>query len=103
MSAAPDQENTSPLARIRGGDDSAAGQLLAVAYGELRELAGALFRDQPTDHTLQPTALVNEACIRLLRSAGNGWNDRKHFMSVAARAMRQLLTDHARARRTERR
>jgi RNA polymerase sigma factor (TIGR02999 family) len=66
-----------------------------------------MFRDQPGGHTLQPTALVNEACIKLLKSheAGNAavWNDRKHFFRVAAKAMRNLLTDHARARKADRR
>lgn len=95
------------LERINAGDDAAAGELMSVAYAELRAIAGHVFRDQGAGHTLQPTALVSELCVRLLRSqeAGNAaeWNDRKHFFRVAAKAMRNLLTDHARAKRAERR
>lgn len=95
------------LDRIKSGDDAAANELMNIAYEELRAIAGHMFRDQPGGHTLQPTALVNEACIKLLKSheAGNAaaWNDRKHFFRVAAKAMRNLLTDHARAKKAERR
>ncbi len=103
MSQASTRDVTTLLAQLRAGDESAAGHLLAVVYDELRDLAAHMFRHQPGDHTLQPTALVNEACLRLLRSSDGGWNDRKHFLRVAAQAMRQLLTDHARARAAERR
>lgn len=95
------------LARIRAGDDAAAGELMSVAYDELRAIAGHVFAEQPHGHTLQPTALVNELCVRLLRLGHDGkaldLNDRKHFFRVAARAMRNLLTDHARAKRAVRR
>lgn len=103
MNPAASSDVTLLLARLRAGDDSAANDLLAAVYDELRGLAIHMFRDQPADHTLQPTALVNEACMRLLRSTGEGWNDRKHLLRAAAQAMRQLLTDHARARRALRR
>lgn len=72
-----------------------------MAYSELRSLAGSVFRDQPTDHTLQPTALVNEVCMKLLKGERSGWNDRSHFFRAAAKAMRHLLTDHARARNAQ--
>lgn len=91
------------LGRVRAGDEAAMPALLEVAYVELRVIAGGLFKNQPDDHTLQPTALVNELCIRLLGVADPDWNDRKHFVRAAARAMRNLLTDHARARRAQRR
>jgi RNA polymerase sigma factor (TIGR02999 family) len=95
------------LDRIKSGDDAATNELMSIAYEELRAIAGHMFRDQPGGHTLQPTALVNEVCIKLLKSheAGNAaaWNDRKHFFRVAAKAMRNLLTDHARAKKAERR
>jgi len=95
------------LDRIKSGDDAATNELMSVAYEELRAIAGHIFKDQAGGHTLQPTALVNEACIKLLNSheAGNAaeWNDRKHFFRVAAKAMRNLLTDHARAKKAERR
>lgn len=103
MSTPDDQGVTRLLARIRAGDEAATGELLSVAYAELRGIAGNLFGDQPGDHTLQPTALVHEACARLLASHAGGWNDRKHFFRAAAQAMRHLLTDHARAKRAERR
>ncbi|MBL8764997.1 MAG: sigma-70 family RNA polymerase sigma factor [Phycisphaerae bacterium] len=91
------------LANVRRGDPSAMGALLNAAYRELRGIAGNLFRDQPTEHTLQPTALVNEVCVRLLGADSVEWNDRKHFVRAAAMAMRNLLTDHARAKRADRR
>lgn len=103
MNPTPDTDVTLLLERIREGDESATGELLDIAYSELRGIAGNLFRGQPGDHTLQPTALVNEVCLRLLRSDHADWADRKHFFCVAAKAMRNLLTDHARAKAAERR
>ena len=84
--------------------DRASGErLLASMYGELRALAGALFRDQPIGHTLQPTALVNEVYLKLGSAGGARWEDRRHFMALAACAMRQILADHARAKRAAKR
>ncbi len=103
MDPRPVGEVTRLLGEMRGGASEAGSALLAVVYGELRAIADNLFRHQPDRHTLQPTALVHEACVRLLDSDAAGWNDRKHFFAVAARAMRQLLTDHARARRSAKR
>ena len=95
------------LDRIKSGDDAATNELMSIAYEELRAIAGHMFRDQPGGHTLQPTALVNEVCIKLLKSheAGNAaaWNDRKHFFRVAAKAMRQVLIAHARQRGAQKR
>lgn len=99
----PDQHVTVLLGRIRDGDAVAKSELLNLTYSELRGLAAHVFRGQSGDHTLQPTALVNELCIKLLRSEGQEWADRKHFFRAAARAMRNLLTDHARAKNAERR
>jgi RNA polymerase sigma factor (TIGR02999 family) len=101
MSAPQHGEVTSLLARARTGDESAVSRLLEVAYAELRAVAANIFRDQPRDHTLQPTALVNEVCLRLLGSSNPDWNDRKHFIRAAATAMRNLLTDHARAKNAD--
>lgn len=98
MSTSGGDNLTVLLARVREGDEVATRELLAVAYAELRQIAGSLFRDQPGDHTLQPTALVNEVCAKLLSSSAVGWNDRKHFFRAAAQAMRNLLADHARAK-----
>lgn len=73
-------------------------RLLPEVYGELRQLAGAVLRREGRHHTLQPTALVNEAYLRLARSAGLVLDDRRQFLAIAARVMRQVLVEHARAR-----
>jgi len=77
--------------------------LLEVAYAELRSLADAYLSRERADHTLQPTALVNEAWMRLADQADTGWEGRSHFLSIAAIAMRRVLVDHARARQREKR
>lgn len=84
-------------------DPGQAGQLLDLVYDELRKLASAQMRGERADHTLQPTELVHEAYIRLVDSEGLGWESRAHFFGTAARAMRQILVDHARRRNTEKR
>ncbi|MCB9854576.1 MAG: sigma-70 family RNA polymerase sigma factor [Phycisphaerales bacterium] len=88
---------TQILGELSGGDTSAAQRLLPHVYNELRALAGSFFQRQRNDHTLQPTALVHEAYLRMVR-ADASWTSRKHFFDIAAMAMRQLLTDHARRR-----
>lgn len=72
-------------------------EAMAFVYGELRALADAAFRVQRPDHTLQPTALVHEAFVKLCGASHAPWNDRSHFFALAAKAMRQILVDHARA------
>jgi RNA polymerase sigma-70 factor (ECF subfamily) len=90
------------LREWRQGDDQACDRLVPFVYAELRRLArGQLRREQP-GHSLQPTALVHEAYLRLVR-ADVDWRDRTHFMSVAARVMRRILVEHARARRARKR
>ncbi len=89
---------TELLARISGGDRDAVEDLLPLVYAELRSRAGAYFRGQPSNHTLQPTALVHEAYLKLVRNPGGGWNSRAHFCAVAAAAMRQVLVNHAKRR-----
>ena len=86
------------------GRDDAFRELLSVAYTRLRSIAGAcMYRERP-DNTLQPTALVGELYLRLAGAKLADWKDREHFFSFCARAMRWILTDHARARiREERR
>ena len=86
------------LSRVSGGDAAAVNDLLPLVYGELRARAGSYFRSQPANHTLQPTALVHEAFLKLVNAPDGRWNDRAHFCAVAATAMRQILTDHARRR-----
>ncbi|MBL8863686.1 MAG: sigma-70 family RNA polymerase sigma factor [Planctomycetes bacterium] len=94
---------TRELLRWSSGDPSAAERLLPLVYAELRSLAGGVFRGQPADLTLQPTALVHEAWLRLVRQDSVGARDHEHFLAVAATAMRQILADHARRRRAQKR
>jgi RNA polymerase sigma factor (TIGR02999 family) len=103
MSEAATEQATRILSEIRDGDTSAPDRLLPLVYGELRALAGDLFKQQPPNHTMQPTALVNEAYLKLVGQRDPQWKDRAHFMAVAAKAMRNLLIDHARRRKAEKR
>jgi RNA polymerase sigma factor (TIGR02999 family) len=85
------------LQKINEGDGEAFEALVAAVYGELRRMAGSLMRGQNDRQTLQPTALVNEAYLRLVRGEPR-WEGRAHFFGAAARAMRQVLIAHARER-----
>ena len=96
-------EATLLLRRVQEGDVSAGESLLPLVYEQLRATAGSFFRTQPADHTLQPTALVHEAYLKLVGGGGDGWEGRAHFCAVAARAMRQILQDHARGKRAAKR
>jgi len=82
------------------GDREAEAQLMEVMKDELQRLAVICMRSERRDHTLQPTALVNEAYLRLLGQKSKDWQDRKHFLVVAAQVMRRVLIDHARAKRS---
>ncbi len=97
--------DTTLLLRLASeGDRDAENQLLPVLYEELRGMADRYMRDERNDHTLQPTALVHEAYLRVLGGdAATEWESRAHFFRVAARAMRNVLVDHARAKRTTKR
>lgn len=103
MSAFLPGDVTQILARAADGDESAIRQLLPLVYENLRSLAGDFLRRERTGHTLQPTALVHEAYVKLVGSAEIDFNDRAHFFGIAARAMRQVLTDHARGYRAAKR
>lgn len=85
------------LKRWGTGDPQAVGELLPLLYDELRHLAAVYMRRQPQGHTLQPTALVNEAYLKLAGQSGLSFADRAGFFGLAAKVMRQLLVDHARA------
>ncbi len=89
---------TELLTAWRAGDASARDALVTVLYPELRRLAAQLFRGERADHTLQPTALVNEAWLRLSGSSPLAVADRGQLLAIAARLMREILIDHARAR-----
>jgi len=85
------------------GDDEAFERLARLVYGELRALAGAQMRGERRTHTLQPTALVHEAFLRLSGQRGRQWKERRQFFAVSASLMRQVLVDHARGRRAAKR
>ena len=87
---------TQLLNDIESGDPSASEALLPVVYGELRKLAAARMASLPPGQTLQPTALVHDAYVRLVGSGTSKWNGRGHFFAAAAQAMRRILVDRAR-------
>jgi RNA polymerase sigma factor (TIGR02999 family) len=91
------------LQEMAEGDSGAMHRLLPLVYSDLQRLAQRAFRNQGPEHTLQPTVLVHEAYLRIAGSDAAGFENRGHFLSVAARAMRQLLTDHARTLQTRKR
>ncbi len=82
------------------GDSDATRRLLPLIYDDLRAIAAKLLMSERACHTLQPTALCNEACLRLMGSATPSWNGKEHLLAVAAIAMRQILVNQARARNT---
>jgi RNA polymerase sigma-70 factor, ECF subfamily len=87
---------TTLLTRARSGDPQAAPRFVEAVYPELRRLAQMYMRRERGGHTLQPTALINEAYLRLFNDQPLEWNDRAHFIATAARVMRSVLVDHAR-------
>lgn len=91
-------EVTELLRQWRAGDTNAESALFESLLPDLRRIAGHCFRGERSGHTLQPTALVNEAFVRLARARNIDWRDRGHFFALAARIMRRYLIDHARAR-----
>src|SRR5712664_4820111 len=95
-------EATVLLAAVEQGDSKAAEELLELVYDELRHLAAAKMAQQPPGQTLQPTALVHEAWLRLVGARNPSFRNSKHFFAAAAEAMRHILIDRARRKRTER-
>ena len=91
------------LIELSNGDRGAVDLLLPVIYDELRKLAANYLRRERPDHTLQPTALVHEAYLRLVDQTRVNWQNRAHFFGVAAQIMRRLLVDHARKHNAEKR
>ena len=99
MEATSDRTEITRLLRAwSDGDKDALRQLTPLVYQELHRLAATYMAHERTEHTLQPTALVNEAYLRLVDLQGIGWQDRVHFLAVAARTMRRILVDFARSR-----
>ncbi len=96
--AADASEMTALFSSFTAGDGSAAARLMPLIYEELRRAARRQFRNERSDHTLQSTALVNEAFLRLSGEGIATWNDRAHFFRLASQVMRNVLVDHARAK-----
>jgi hypothetical protein len=94
---------TQLLVEAGDGEQTAMEALLPLVYQELRKLAEHYLRRERAEHTLQATALVHEAYLRLIDQTGISWQNRAHFFSVAAQVMRHILVDHARAHNTEER
>ena len=103
MDSVPSKEVTELLNRWREGDTAAREILIQVVYAELRRLASRCLASQPIPQTLQSTALVHEAYLRLVRQTSLRAENRTHFFSIAARLMREILVEHARSRSAEKR
>jgi RNA polymerase sigma factor (TIGR02999 family) len=103
MSETDHAEITDILFRWKNGDDDAKESLLPIVYIELKRQAGILMSRERDDHTLQPTALVHEAFLKLDRQAPVDWQNRNHFYGILTRLMRQILIDHARKYTTSKR
>ncbi len=103
MSIGNPNEITVLLNRMSSGSDTAPGKLLELVYDDLRRLAGTYMQNERPDHTLQATALVHEAYMRLVDWKNVSWENRAQFFSVAAEVMRKVLIDHARARQMQKR
>ena len=91
------------LARVNNGDRKALDHLVPLVYQELHRIAEGYLRRESQSHTLQPTALIHEAYLRLAEYGGADYQNRKHFFAIAARVMRQILVDHARGRQAAKR
>ena len=101
MEVAPDI--TAALLNWSADPKRAADQIVPVVHAELRKMAAALMRGERSNHTIQPTVLVNEVYLQLVRQDTVTWKDRAHFFGIAARLMRQILVDHARRRSAQKR
>lgn len=97
------QQITAWLTNWREGDQEAPERLFAVVYPELRRIAARFLHNERDHHTLEPNALVNELCVRLLGSQLINYQDRTHFFAIAAQTMRRILIDYARARIADKR
>jgi RNA polymerase sigma-70 factor (ECF subfamily) len=103
MNQHPAHDVTLLLSRVSAGDNSAPGKLLELVYDDLRHLAAAYMQDERSDHTLQATALVHEAYLRLVDWENVSWENRAQFFAVAAQVMRRVLVDHARGKNAAKR
>jgi RNA polymerase sigma-70 factor, ECF subfamily len=96
-------EITELLAKMKLGNPDAEAHLISLIYGQLRRIAGSCMRNERSDHSLQPTALVHEAYLKLRNMNAIDWQSRSHFLAVSANAMRRVLVDHARAKHARKR
>ncbi len=103
MTATPSQEATQIVNDLANGDRQAAERLMPLVYDEFRQLAGSYLQQETKAHTLQPTALVHEAYLRLIDQTRVNWQGRTHFFAVGAQAMRRVLVDHARGKQRTKR
>ena len=103
MKERPPHDVTVLLTRVSAGDESAPGKLLELVYDDLRHLAAAYMQDERSDHTLQATALVHEAYLRMVDWENVSWENRAQFFAVAAQVMRRVLVDHARGKNAAKR
>ena len=91
------------LGELRGGRQEVQAQLMEAVYGELHKIAGRMLQRERTGHTLQATALVNEAYLQMVGDARLDWKDRSHFFAAAAQSMRRILVDYARRHKAAKR
>jgi RNA polymerase sigma factor (TIGR02999 family) len=103
MHSSDSKEITQLLAHWSDGHEAALSQLMPIVYQELRKIADSYLRRERADHTLQPTALIHEAYLRLIDQSLPHWQNRAHFFGVAAQLMRQILVEHARAQMAQKR
>ena len=96
-------ETTLLLKALSSGDRKGANRLMELVYGQLRKIAGRYMARERVAHTLEPTALVSEAFLKLVGQDRVDWQNRSHFLAVASQAMRRILVDHARLRNREKR
>jgi RNA polymerase sigma-70 factor, ECF subfamily len=94
---------TKLLIQLSQGDHEVVDEIFPLIYDELKRIAGGYLRNERGDHTLQPTALVHEAYLKLIDQTRVSWQNRAHFIGVAAQVMRRILVDHARGRAAEKR
>ena len=103
MQPSPPSDVTEYLRNASGGDTGAAAKLFPLIETELKRLAGSFMRSERAAHTLQPTALVNEAYLRMVDQQKADYRSRTHFLAVSAKMMRRVLVDHDRAKRAQKR
>ncbi len=97
------KEVTALLSAWSSGDQKSGNDLIELVYHELRRLAAHYLQNERSDHTLQPTALVHELYLKLFATESMGWQDRGHFLAVAARQLRRIIVDYARAQHAQKR